>query len=122
MLEGVTVSAGQVLEQAGSEDKLVIVKLVAPESVTCIGYVPGGVTVVPVAKVVEIVAVVPVQNPGIQFPPKQVLQSVKVESFVHVYGPVPLVTVMFPFVSWQAVSAKQGLTIMVVESLPQLKV
>ena len=84
MLEVVTVNGGQVFEQFGKEAKLVITKVVEPASVTWIGYVPGGVAVVPVANIVDIVPGTPAQNMGAHCPPKQLLQSIYAESLYQV--------------------------------------
>jgi hypothetical protein len=70
--------------QADKEAVLVITSSFEALSLTRIGQVPGGVALLPLAKVVHVVTVVPGQIMGIQFPPKHALQSSMVAELCQV--------------------------------------
>ena len=83
MFEEVTVKGGQVFEQAGKEARLAICKLSPAASINRIGYVPEGVIVVPVVKLVQEVTLT--AQPGGKAQPKlQALQSCVVPWLYHV--------------------------------------
>jgi hypothetical protein len=71
--DDVTVNTGQVLEQLGKDDKLVICKLSPAPSINSIGYVPEGVIVVPVVKLTHEVTFT--SQPGGKHPKVHALQS-----------------------------------------------
>ena len=76
-------------------------------------------TVVPVAKVVQVETVTPGQIKGMQIPSGQALQSVVVTRFCQLYGPVPPDTVILPFNSAQTVNVAQALTVILIVLVPQ---
>ena len=113
------VNAGQLLTgHAVSEDKLVMIKLSPLLSVSLTGYVPEGVIVVPVPKLVQVVMFI-AQPGGTAHPKKHALQSCVVLSLDQVKGEEPLVAVISPFDSWHAVNDTQFPTTTDKESLPQ---
>ena len=95
------------LLQAGKVASVVMLMIVPVLSLTRIGNVPGAV-VVAVEKLVQLVTETPGQINGIQFPPKQPLQSIEVVCLSQVYGPIPPDTVTLPLVSLHTVNGEQA--------------
>ena len=75
MFEDVVAITGQFAGHIGKTDKLVMVKVSPLVSSNFTGYVPEGVMVVPVAKLVHVVTVISHPGGNPQFPNKQALQS-----------------------------------------------
>ena len=86
------------------------------------GKVAGAGIEFPVAKVVQVLTFT-AQPGGKAQPKKHALQSCDTVSFCQEYGETPFETVIFPFVSTQAVRDTHGLTIIEdVTAKPQLNV